>query len=362
MVTLSSSKMSKRNGLTLDLKPAAPAGASVGGGTGAGATFTPVSGIAPSKKARLKTAPEILTSPDVQMLKLTSPQLAEFLTRNPSLATPTPSGGYQFPTTVTAEQELYVKGFEEALKNKHATAHHQVNSFASAANTPAQILAIEKATAAFKQQQQQHQQTLPATLAIPVTIQQHPSSILPSTIAPVGIPTIAISGSAASTVSEPSSTNSRPSSSASGSYDDSASDYLPTTVVVKQEPDGDNSSSSYNSNVTTNRGSTGRGRTKKPLSNLGGVGVAPINMESQEVIKLERKRLRNRLAASKCRKRKLEKISNLDEKVADLKDENGELMGIVKRLKDSICNLKQEVMEHVQHGCQINMVVSQGSR
>merc|ERR1711997_530362 len=196
---------------------------------------------------------------------------------------------------------------------------HQV--FASAANTPAQILAIEKATAAFKQQQQQHQQTLPTTLAIPVTIQQQPTSILPSTVAPVGIPTIAISSSAASTVSEQSSTNSRPSSSASGSYDDSASDYLPTTVVVKQEPDGDNSSSSYNSNVTTNRGSTGRGR-----------------------------------------KRKLEKISNLDEKVSDLKEENGELMGIVKRLKDSICNLKQEVMEHVQHGCQINMVVSQGSR
>merc|ERR1739844_331442 len=241
----------------------------------------------------------------------------------------------------------------EALKNKHASAsQHQV--FASAANTPAQILAIEKATAAFKQQQQQ--QTLPTTLAIPVTIQQHPSSILPSTIAPVGIPTIAISSSAASTVSEQSSTNSRPSSSASGSYDDSASDYLPTTFVVKQEPDGDNSSSSYNSNVTTNRGSTGRGRAKKPLSNLGGVGVAPINMESQEVIKLERKRHRNRLAASKCRKRKLERISNLDEKVSDLKSENGELLAIVKRLKDSVCNLKQEVMEHVQHGCQINLV------
>merc|ERR1712226_1687377 len=267
----------------------------------------------------------------------------------------TPSGGYQFPTTVTAEQELYVRGFEEALKNKHATAQqHGPNSTSAAgSNTPAQILAIEKATAAYKQQQQSIVQT---TTSLPVTIPQH----LPTTIVSA-VPTIAIS-SAVSTVSEPSSTNSRPSSSASGSYDDSASEYLPTTVVVKEEPDADNSSSSYNSNVTTNRGSTGRGRAKKPLSNLGGVGVAPINMESQEVIKLERKRLRNRLAASKCRKRKLEKISNLDEKVSDLKEENGELMAIVKRLKDSICNLKQEVMEHVQHGCQINMVVSQGSR
>merc|ERR1712226_1259914 len=174
------------------------------------------------------------------------------------------------------------------------------------------------------------------------------------------VPTIAIS-SAVSTVSEPSSTNSRPSSSASGSYDDSASEYLPTTVVVKEEPDADNSSSSYTQTVGTTR-AAGRGRAEKQKQSVKGMGISPINMESQEVIKLERKRLRNRLAASKCRKRKLERISNLDEKVSDLKEENGELMGIVKRLKDSICNLKQEVMEHVQHGCQINMVVSQGSR
>ena len=345
--------MSKRNNLTLDLKPAVPAVTVGGGGPGGGANFPTVSGIAPSKKARLRTAPEILTSPDVQMLKLTSPQLAEFLTRNPTLATPTPSGGYQFPTTVTAEQELYVRGFEEALKNKHATAQQHTSTTVIGSNTPAQILAIEKATAAYKQQQAF---LPPTTTSIPITIQQQ--QIIPTTLAPAPVPTIAIS-SAASTVSEQSSTNSRPSSSASGSYDDSASDYLPTTVVVKQEQDQDASSTSYTPTVASTR-TVGRGRSRKS-SNVRGVGISPIDMESQEVIKLERKRLRNRLAASKCRKRKLERISNLDEKVSDLKDENGELMGIVKRLKDSICNLKQEVMEHVQHGCQINMVVSQGS-
>ena len=341
--------MSKRNNLTLDLKPAVPAVTSAGGGPGGGNNFPPVSGIAPSKKARLRTAPEILTSPDVQMLKLTSPQLAEFLTRNPTLATPTPSGGYQFPTSVTAEQELYVRGFEEALKNKHAAAQQQNNASTSAASssTPAQILAIEKATAAFKQ----HQATLPPMSTIPLPIQQQ---TLPSTIS-TSVPTIAIS-SAASTVSEQSSTNSRPSSSASGSYDDSASEYLPTTVAVKQEPGIDSSTSA---SPGSNARSGGRGRGRKNSSNAKGVGISPIDMESQEIIKLERKRLRNRLAASKCRKRKLERISNLDEKVSDLKDENSELMGIVKKLKESICNLKQEVMEHVQHGCQINMVVSQ---
>merc|ERR1712095_78025 len=72
---------------------------------------------ASSKKTKL-AASHILTSPDVQKLKLSSPELAEFLTRNPTLATPTPSGGnYIFPKTVTEEQESYVKGFEVALKN-----------------------------------------------------------------------------------------------------------------------------------------------------------------------------------------------------------------------------------------------------
>lgn len=81
--------------------------------------------------------------------------------------------------------------------------------------------------------------------------------------------------------------------------------------------------------------------------------LSPIDMESQEKIKLERKRQRNRLAASKCRKRKLERISQLDDKVQKLKMENNELAGIMKKLKESICNLKQEVMNHMNSGCQV---------
>ena len=79
-------------------------------------------------------------------------------------------------------------------------------------------------------------------------------------------------------------------------------------------------------------------------------------MESQEKIKLERKRMRNRMAASKCRKRKLERISQLESKVKDLKGENSELANVVKKLKESVYVLKQEVIDHVNNGCQINMV------
>merc|ERR1711897_35311 len=73
-------------------------------------------------------------------------------------------------------------------------------------------------------------------------------------------------------------------------------------------------------------------------------------------IKLERKRQRNRLAASKCRKRKLERISHLELKVRDLKGENAELANVVKKLKDSVYGLKQEVLEHHNNGCLISMV------
>lgn len=43
--------------------------------------------------------------------------------------------------------------------------------------------------------------------------------------------------------------------------------------------------------------------------------MSPVDLETQERVKAERKKLRNRIAASKCRKRKLERISRLEDKV-----------------------------------------------
>merc|ERR1712173_296232 len=89
------------------------------------------------------------------------------------------------------------------------------------------------------------------------------------------------------------------------------------------------------------------------LLSPGASGVSPIDMETQEKIKLERKRLRNRQAAAKCRKRKLERISLLDDRVAQLKTENTDLAAVVKKMKSSVAALKQEVMDHVNSGCEI---------
>jgi hypothetical protein len=292
----------KRKGLTLDLNAAT------------------------TKKP--KTASHILTSPDVQMLKLTSPELAEFLTRNPTLATPTPSGNtILFPKTVTEEQELYAKGFEVALKNMHqgpggsgghiiSTAHPPPPPLVQYKTEPAPsnasaIEAIERATAAHRAQSK-----------MPIM--------------------------ATSEVLSP-----RPSSSASGSMDST------DQIRIKEELDDsdaetDDDEDDYSeeeeipSNQNNFRG--GRKSSNKRLSLM-----APIDMKSQEKVKLERKRQRNRLAASKCRKRKLERISHLEGKVTGLKGENVELANVVKKLKESVYSLKQEVLEHHTNGCLISM-------
>lgn len=83
--------------------------------------------------------------------------------------------------------------------------------------------------------------------------------------------------------------------------------------------------------------------------------VSPIDMENQERIKLERKRQRNRVAASKCRKRKLERISKLEDKVKNLKTENQELGSVISGLKQHVFKLKQQVIEHVKSGCSVNL-------
>merc|ERR1711971_720862 len=300
----------KRKGLTLDLNAAAGVGPS---GLG---IF--------SKKSKL-AASHILTSPDVQKLKLSSPELAEFLTRNPTLATPTPSGGnYIFPKTVTEEQESYVKGFEVALKNlqQHQIPEQTITGshiglpsvIKNEPNTRTSIETIEKATAAHR--------AAASKLVVPNNSKE-------GHLALSSVPEF----------------SPRPESSASGSMDSAELRIKEEMDDSNDDFDDDDSFSDEESVKTPAPKGRGGGRSKK---------ITPINIESQEKIKLERKRLRNRLAASKCRKRKLERISQLEVKVKDLKGENSELYNVVKKLKQSVANLKQEVIDHCSSGCQIN--------
>merc|ERR1712066_667705 len=271
---------------------------------------------------RNKQVQSLLTSPDVQMLKLTSPELEKFLIQNPTLATPTPSG-YIFPKSVTEEQAMYAKGFEEALEHLRQSGPPGSNDLA-AANTLATLSTASVGPAGG---------SLEVHRSLPEphrSIDVHKS--LPEAQQNPGIP-----------LSVQASSHSRPASGASGSYD-SETYQVPDGVKIKDEPDDHLSLSG------SDYGSEGM---KSPPMNT--TGVSPIDMETQEKIKLGRKRLRNRQAAAKCRKRKLERISQLDDRVAQLKTENTDLAAVVKKMKSSVATLKQEVMDHVNSGCEIRM-------
>merc|ERR1712073_157986 len=258
---------------------------------------------------RNKQVQSLLTSPDVQMLKLTSPELEKFLIQNPTLATPTPSG-YIFPKSVTEEQAMYAKGFEEALEHLRQSEPPGSNDLA-AANTLATLSTASVGPAG---------RNLDVHKSLPEAQQNQ------------GIP-----------LSVQASSHSRPASGASGSYD-SETYQVPDGVKIKDEPDDHLSLSG------SDYGSEGM---KSPPMNT--TGMSPIDMETQEKIKLDRKRQRNRLAASKCRKRKLERISQLDDRVSALKNENADLAAVVKKMKAGVALLKQEVIEHVNSGCDIRV-------
>lgn len=114
---------------------------------------------------------------------------------------------------------------------------------------------------------------------------------------------------------------------------------------------------SSSGNRGRSQGSTSSTASSSSHSSLNNNHV-PIDMHDQEKIKLERKRLRNRIAASKCRRRKLEKISKLEDKVKHIKGENTELSMNINALRQKLMQLKQECIEHAKHGCQISTNLS----
>ena len=226
----------------------------------------------PGKRQR---ADPLLTSPDVNMLKLASPELERFITQHGLVTTPTPGNAINpvFNRPPTEEEENYARGFVDAL-------HH------------------------LKQQEQQDVTQYGAD-ASPVytTLESSQAG---------GMPTAAVSTAPTSLP---------------GQYYG-----LPGGIQIKEEPQTVPSVSSHAS-------------SPQPPS--------PVDMAEQERIKLERKRLRNRIAATKCRKRKLERIARLEDRVRQIKNENSELAAVAGRLREQVMALKKEVQQHTQNGCQI---------
>lgn len=96
--------------------------------------------------------------------------------------------------------------------------------------------------------------------------------------------------------------------------------------------------------------------TLKPQGSV--LPLPPIDLELQEIVKRERKKQKNRVAASKCRKKKLEREAQLEVRVQQLKDKNIELNAVANALRQQVSELKQRVLEHVAYGCQLPPITS----
>ena len=84
------------------------------------------------------------------------------------------------------------------------------------------------------------------------------------------------------------------------------------------------------------------------------MAVVP-DMKTQEQLKSERKKARNRIAASKCRQKRLAREATLQEKVTHLKAQHNELQSQRVNLKESIAELKKQLTDHLRKGCHIDL-------
>lgn len=260
---------------------------------------------ATSKKQRCTS---ILTTPDLNMLALGSPEMEQLIMKGRLNMTPTPTK-ILFPKSVTDEQEDYARGFIDALNHLHQTSIDVDGTFFSRNNS----------------------ENLPTSSTPGSKIY---SSLMPFYLtSPSATSVIKSLGNVLTTTT--SNPNIRPPSADNTNSSSCNSNSLPVPLEIAIKEEYQTVPSDYST---------------PPMSPI---SRTPINMEGQEKMKLERKRYRNRIAASKCRKRKLEKISQLEDKVKDLKGENSRLESVADRLREQVFSLKQTVLDHANRGCQI---------
>ena len=300
----------------------------------------------------------MLNSPDLNMLKLSSPELEKMLiTQNGTVGTtPTPTQ-FVYPKYVTDEQEAYARGFVEALAELHSGPNMPATS-GNSNNQPGpsnnmtqpgnRVAGTSTYSTLMPMSTQSSYSTAcnvpPAssyTMMNPSISRRHPP------FAPSGL--LSGNSSMAPHQAPPQMPPTVPASTAYG------------TIQVKSEP----STSSYSDHqVPHSPSGTSSRMTDSPslsdngydhVENINRLDSIPVDLEEQEKIKLERKRARNRIAARKCRTRKLERIGRLEEKVADLKGRNNELAQTAASLHDQVTQLKQQIMEHMKSGCHIMM-------
>ncbi|XP_053185859.1 transcription factor JunD-like [Scomber japonicus] len=263
------------------------------------------------KSNPLRDTDGLLNSPDLGLLKLTSPDLERLIIQSNGLVgTTTPTSQFLYPKSASDEQE-FAEGFVKALEDLHK--QNQLSEAGCVSVDRLELLGSSNAVGSVAGLQ---------TTDLPVytTLNGYAAS-------PLGATTINYSTDTIPFPPPPAHLSPQQQAAAAAA----ALSRLQSAGVVKDEP-----------------------QTVPDMQSFGdSPPLSPIDMDNQERIKAERKKLRNRIAASKCRKRKLERISRLEDKVKTLKTQNTELASTASVLREQVAQLKQKVMNHVSSGCQL---------
>ena len=144
-------------------------------------------------------------------------------------------------------------------------------------------------------------------------------------------------------------------------------DYVDYTTRLRRRPARSSFGRTYQERYGNNDLSASDGDQDgpgSPLSSLDSSDMSPPytydsikyalrDVDEQFRQKSERKRERNRLAAAKCRKRKMDKIGTLGQQVDQLRAEVEYLEGTAAFLRRQIWHFKHELLTHLDHGCLI---------
>lgn len=323
-------------------------------------------------KRKLTNTNGVLASPDMSMLGLASPELERLIIQQSGMVntTPTPTQ-FVFPRSVTEEQEAYARGFVDALEKLHKDDDDDdepddqpPQKVLMSSSAPTMTLGVNlvnipskvnvptsnqmSATSTTSSLHMLHVQQQPLTTVIPMstftTTTSLPGSVLPTSttnqtnnvILQQRIPVFQQHEKSEASRVQPGPGTQHVQLATTGpityqSLSPKPTAALPSTVIdvaMKEEP-----------------------QTVPCL--LDNTDLSPINMETQEVVKLDRKRARNRVAARKCRERKLDRIARLEERVDQLKGQNSDLGSQAQTLREQVVKLKRQIMEHVESGCQV---------
>lgn len=284
-------------------------------------------------QAKSKKISNLLASPDLNICTLASPELERIIIQQNGMVTTTPTPTqFLFPKSVSEEQEAYARGFVDALAELHKTGVDDVVDGIEPNGEPTQVPISQGTTMTTLQPVQSMP---PGASAVSVAQSQHLSqppsgynftttTSLPTTIAQAPMPTV-VSNQHSEMMTMDTMDVSRTSSPALMQPQQQPAHQR--IMQLKEEP--------------------------QMVPNYNTPPISPINLEHQEVFKLDRKRARNRVAARKCRYRKLERIAKLEDRVKELTGQKNDLATNATTLKDQVARLKQQIMEHVNSGCKV---------